>query len=100
MLLGLIYVSAMQHQFTPEVMWYLGSGLLIILVGLLNLIRIRHSHAAPGLRWFLAIINLVFACFVFFLGKASNLSVPGAILAALALVEAVLGVRPGAEPAK
>jgi hypothetical protein len=99
-LLGLIYISAIKHEFTPEVMWYLGSGLLIILVGLLNLIRIRHSHAAPGLRWFLVITNLTFACFAFFLGKAQNLSVPGAILAVLALVEAALGVRPGIEPAK
>jgi hypothetical protein len=99
-LLGLIYVSAIKHQFTSEVMWYLGSGLLIILVGLLNLIRIRYSYAAPGLRWLLIIINLAFACFAFFLGRASNLSVPGAILAALAVVEALLAVRPGAEPAK
>jgi len=99
-LLGLIYISAIQHQFTPEVMWYLGSGLLIVLIGLLNLIRIRYSYAASGLRWMVVGINLGFACYVFFLGKAQTLSVPGAILGALAVVESLLAIRPGAEPAK
>jgi len=99
-LLGLIYISTIKHEFTVEVMWFLGTGLLIILVGLLNLVRIRHSHAAPGLRWYLVIVNLALACFAFFLGRAQSLPVPGAILAVLALVEAAFGVRPGAEPAK
>ena len=99
-LLGLIYISAIKHEFTSEVMWYLGSGLLIILVGLLNLIRIRYSYAAPGLRWMVVMIDLGFACFAFFLGKAQNLGVPGAILAALAVVEALFAIRPGEEPAK
>jgi hypothetical protein len=97
-LLGAIYVSAIHHQFAAEVMWYLGSGLFVILVGALNLIRIRYSHAAPGLRWFLVLVDLVLAGFAFFLGRASGLAVPGAIVAALAVIEAIFSFMPGEQP--
>ncbi|MBV8207066.1 MAG: hypothetical protein JO041_09760 [Acidobacteria bacterium] len=89
-LLGLLFISAVKRQFTPENMWYVGTGMLVLLVGALNLLRIRVTSA----RWFVAAVDVLLACFAFFLGSASGLVVPGIILALLAVAEAGLSLMP------
>ncbi len=45
--------------FSMAAMWFLGTGLLIILVGALNLLRIRYAAVAPGLRAVCLATNIV-----------------------------------------
>ncbi len=44
------YTLRAYASFNMAAMWFLGTGLLIILVGAVNLLRIRSGSVAPGLR--------------------------------------------------
>jgi hypothetical protein len=65
-LLGTTHVAATFKFFaalTPQSLWFVSAGLLMILVGALNLLNRAYGRDARGLRWVCIAANIVIAAF-------------------------------------
>jgi hypothetical protein len=51
-------------QFGLAAIWFFGAGLFMMLVGAINLLRIRYAGAAPGVRIVCIVANLVLLAFL------------------------------------
>jgi hypothetical protein len=68
----LAHLALTPRQFTPSAIWWVAGGLLMILAGILNLLRIRYAAIAPGVRLVSMITNIVMALFALAIGLAAN----------------------------
>lgn len=91
--MGIVQLSGTHHEWKPETLWYFGAGLLTLLIGTLNFIRMRYAASAVGLRWYVFAVDLGFACYSYALGKASSLG-PQIIVVVCAVAAAILSVMP------
>src|SRR5579859_7225679 len=96
--MGVVHISLTPHRYAADALWFFNGGLTIILIGALNLLRARYSYAAPGMRLFCVIADLVFAAFAFIVGRATGTVVgPPGIVMVLCVAAAILSVRPGSD---
>lgn len=93
-LAGIVQLSATHHEWKPETVWYFGAGLLTVLIGAVNLVRIRYAYTASGLRWFTMIADVLYAAYAYALGRATVLG-PQIVIAIVAVAAAVLSLRRG-----
>lgn len=64
--LGVTHMAATFHffsAFTAQALWFLGAGLLMVLVGALNLLNRAYGRTAPGLRLVSIAANVTISIF-------------------------------------
>ena len=96
-LLGLFHtVSTVRffEAFNSRAIWFAGSGLLLVLTGILNLLNRSYGPAAPGVRWAAIATNAVMTLFAALAGTAgaasgAQLAVIVGLIAATTLVSAL-----------
>ena len=101
----IVILGAIHGAFTPKVypafnlaaLWFLGAGLLMMLVGAMNLLRIRYRRIAPGLTAVCMATNVMLVAYVGAI--ASRLSLkqnPQAVLVTvLLLLEVIFSIVDG-----
>lgn len=75
-------------QFRMPALWFLGSGLALLYVAALNLLRIRYDAAASGLRRVCIVGNLVMLIFVLMVGATMSLRLNPQVVLFIALIAA------------
>lgn len=74
--LGAVHMAAtfrLFNAFTPQALWFLGAGLLMVVVASLNLLNRAYGHLAPGLRIVCIVANISISAFAVaagYLGRA------------------------------
>ena len=97
---GLLHMAATfryHRQFSAGALWFFGAGLLLVLIGALNLFCRRHAAALPALRSFTFWCNALMCAYTFCSGLATKASVPQMlVLVGAALLASVLSRLPSA----
>ncbi len=89
-LMGVVH-SAFTPGFTLGAMWFLGTGLFIVLVGAVNLLRVRYASAARGVQGVAIAANVIAVAYD--LAVSSRLNVranPQALIMVVLLVLATV----------
>lgn len=89
------FTAIVFKHFNMNAAWFLGAGLALILLGALNLLRVRYAAVAPGLRSVCIAANAVMLLFVLAVGAVFSLrqnpqAVLGVVLVAAALLLSIL----------
>jgi hypothetical protein len=86
--MGIFHLSLTPRPLTVAALWFLSAGLFVIMLGAVNLLRIRYAQVAPGLRRVSLAANLAgIAVMLLFLmlDWHALLGPPGLLLLLLAL---------------
>jgi hypothetical protein len=83
-----------------EPVWFFNGGLILVLLGGVNLVRTWYQSTARGLRWFCFAANLVFAAYwIAFAQFSKTVNWPSGEAAALLVLSALLSLRHSRAPA-
>jgi hypothetical protein len=75
--LGIVHMSATSRfvgAFTTQALWFLGGGILMVLVGAMNLLNRAYGGRAPGLRLVCIAANITISAFAVAAGYLSRAS--------------------------
>ncbi len=79
-------------------LWFVGSGLAMVLVGALNLLQRAYGHSAPGLRMVCRAANVALTLFAIVAGKISGASpAQYVVIVSLTSAAAILSFLPAAQ---
>lgn len=96
--IGMLHMGATfgyYREFSAGALWFFGAGLLLALIGALNLFCRRHMVALPALRTFTFGCNVLMTVYTFCSGLATKASVPQmVVLVGATALATALTIRP------
>jgi hypothetical protein len=104
LLLALRFGVSAQRQFAEAAapwsaaFYLLATTLLFLMVGAVNLLRIRYASVAPGLRPFAAGANVALAALTIIANVIGGELAPALVVGVILLAAAVMSLRPTGRP--